>query len=408
MKYRIWAPVLVLFPAAWFLLAACRPDVSPDLERIRLFSIPYGRFDGEIDLFTHTTGGVCPEVCFFMRDGIFYVGNASAKKVLQFTSYGDLLSVYYNPEAVPAPSFSTAGTDSGENAVRTQKAVAYPFNRISAVAVDSEKRMLVADALPSERAEYNEEEELMLENIVVRFDAAGQFLDYIGQEGAGGTPFPPLSGIFLNAEDELFVVARKQDGMEVFWYDAGGRLLYRVPVSQKTLPSPYPDGQKSILSLSDVFPARRGDTLYFKLDCYREVVDSETGSASGIAFDRSVLYPFSVRKAEFGAFLELPVYEDTGGNASLPPVLKPYGVLGITENGRLFLYSPVARGYEICIADLHSGRIQRRTLPVDYADQVYNVFHLSEDGILSAVLAGAGEAAVVWWRTDALTGDSLR
>ena len=166
MKYRIWAPVLVLFPAAWFLLAACRPDVSPDLERIRLFSIPYGRFDGEIDLFTHTTGGVCPEVCFFMRDGIFYVGNASAKKVLQFTSYGDLLSVYYNPEAVPAPSFSAAGTDSGENAVRTQKAVAYPFNRISAVAVDSGKRMLVADALPSERAEYNEEEELMLENIV--------------------------------------------------------------------------------------------------------------------------------------------------------------------------------------------------------------------------------------------------
>ena len=84
---------------------------SGDLERASLFEIPYGRFDGEIDLFSNVaglTGGVCPEVCLYMRDGLFYVGNAASKKVLQFTSYGDLLSVYYNPDIARRLTFTQA------------------------------------------------------------------------------------------------------------------------------------------------------------------------------------------------------------------------------------------------------------------------------------------------------------
>lgn len=413
---RMRLPLCICFCAAALLVfSGCGRNTSSDLDREELFSLSYGRFDDEIDLFTHTAGGNSPAVCLFMRDGIFYIGNASAKKVLQFTSYGDLLSVYYNPEFVPTPDFSSAlsswETPEADVGIATQNAVEYPFNRILAVAVDSQKRLFVADTLPPERVEFNEEEQLMLENIVVRFDASGRFLDYIGQEGSAGTPFSTLAGVFVNADDELFVISRKTSGADVFCFDGGGRLLYRIPVSFDALPSPYQDGKRNISVLSEVVPSYRSGYLFFKMDGYREVLDSETGSASGIAFDRSFLYPFSIERAAFEDCVNLPVYEDdeTGGSASSEAkALKPYGLLGVTGNNSVFLYTPTSRGYEICILDLESKRLQKRSLVVSYSEQVYNAFHLSGDGILSALLAGQDKAVVVWWRTDALIGEIRR
>ena len=395
---------------------SCGGASSPDLARESLFEISYGRFDGEIDLFSNAagqTGGVCPEACLYMRDGLFYVGNAASKKVLQFTSYGDLLSVYYNPEYSPAPGFhsssagkgspSKMGQDAGAAGVTTQRAIEYPFNMICAVAADSQRRLYVADMLPQERVEYNEDDELMLYNIVVRFDAQGSFIDYLGQEGPGGTPFGAISGLYISADDELFVVSLRQNGADVFWFNEAGRLLYRVPVLADALPSPYSDGRKAISALSAVIPAKRGGALYLVIDYYRVETDSETGSQSGIAFDRAELYPFYIEQAAFGEPISLPVYEGDeqaarGGQGGA----RPYGVIGVTEGDKLFLYAPVQRGYEICIVNLNTKRIQRRALNVSISEQAYNAFHLADGGILSALLAGQNGAKIVWWRADTL------
>ena len=406
----------LLLAAASCALFSCGGSASPDLERVSLFEIPYGRFDGEIDLFSNVagqTGGVCPEACLYMREGIFYVGNAASKKVMQFTSYGDLLALYYNPEFVPPPAFRSSpaardgrhGTGQGGDhaEVMTQRAIEYPFNMISAVAADSRRRLYVADMLPEERVEYSEDDELMLCNIVVRFDAQGGFIDYLGQEGPGGTPFSAISGIYAGADDELFVASLRQGGADVFWFSAAGRLLYKIPVLADALPSPYGDGRKAISALSAVLPARRRGALYLAVDYYRVETDSETGSQSGIVFDRTELYPFYIERAAFGEPVSLPAYEGEeaaaqGGQASA----RPYGVIGADEGERLFLYAPTQRGYEICIVNLNSGRIQRRALAVGMDEQAYNVFHLSDGGILSALLAGPDGAKIVWWRTDAL------
>ena len=350
-----------------------------------------------------------------MRDGLFYIGDAASKKVLQFTSYGDLLSVYYNPEATPPPDFSAATSaaadpfsaqpsEEGEAESRaiTKRAIEYPFNRISAVAADSVGRLFVADALPNERAEYSEKDDLLLENIVIRFDAQGRFIDYLGQEGPGGTPFSAISGIYISSDDELFVVALRQDGAEVFWYNGAGMLLYRVPVFSSFLPSPYAEGEESISVLTSVIPARHGGTIYLKIDYYREETDAETGSQSGIAFDRSVLYPFFIEQASFGDFADLPSCEIEEGAIQSSQAIIPYSMIGVTESDKVFLCAPVPQGYELCVVDLHTRRIQRRALAVSAQEQLYNVFNLSSTGILSALLAGADEASVVWWRADTL------
>ncbi len=375
--------------------------------RIPLFSIKYGRFDGEIDLFSMEEVTL-PQASIFMSNGIFYIGAAASKKVLQFSSYGDLLSVYYNPEANPKPNFGESvsynsfSRGEGSSGAMVQRAVEYPFNSISAVAVDSNRRLFVADTLPLERAEYSEEEGLMFENIVIRFDASGTLIDYLGQEGPGGTPFSAIAGIYVNLSDELFVVTLKQNGAEVFWFNSSGMLLYRIPVIVESLPSPYTEGEKRISVLSSVIPSRRGGVLYFKIDYYAEETDAETGVQSGIAFEKSVIYPFFIEDPSFGSFTELPSFEIEEGAPQSATVKIPYSMIGVTEDNRIFLYAPTQEGYAICIAELHSRRIERVSLEVSIQEKLFNAFHLSSEGILSALLASADEAYVVWWRMDSL------
>ena len=54
-----------------------------------------------------------------------------------------------------------------------------------------------------------------------------------------------------------------------------------------------------------------GKVIYLKIDYFKHVIDSETGSDAGISFDRSCLYPLSVSDGAYGDYVELPSYSGT-------------------------------------------------------------------------------------------------
>ena len=68
------------------------------MEREDLFHLKYGSFEDELNLsrFYEKEENVASQI--FMKDGFFYISNSEAKKVMKFTSFGDLLSLYYNPD----------------------------------------------------------------------------------------------------------------------------------------------------------------------------------------------------------------------------------------------------------------------------------------------------------------------
>ena len=63
------------------------------------------------------------------------------------------------------------------------------------------------DVVPDARAEEDEENHAYLNRVVRRFDTSGVYLDYLGQEGIGGTPFPYIEAIHVNEADEIIVVS---------------------------------------------------------------------------------------------------------------------------------------------------------------------------------------------------------
>jgi hypothetical protein len=408
MRFRPLFPSLATIALFSLFVLSCSQEPVSRVEREKLFSLSYGNFEDQINLFQLDEANTGPDTQIFMKDGMVYVANSGSKKVLQLTSFGDLLAVLYNPDVNPVPSFAARDAESASE-TSTRKAIAYPFNHPVYLSVDSEKRLYVVDYLPSERIEYDNDEQVMLDNVVLRFGSDGKFLDYLGQEGPGGTPFPPITGIYNNKKNETIVVTKSQSGIKVFWFNDAGTLLFRVPVSFANLPGPYDKNVQSTATLEKIIPDPDSRKLYLKIDYYVEVIDKDTGSSSGISYDRSCVYPFDINSGKYEARIDVPPYEgvdkDDLGTVNYK---KPYELLGVTSSGWLYLITPDSGGYAIEVLDKHSRRVYKRILSVSDDELAYNALMLSGDGIISALLATQFDASIVWWRTDALIGEIRR
>lgn len=403
-------------------LVSCSEEPVTTVEREKLFTLSYGHFEDEIDLFRLDSDGSGPDTQIYMRDGMFYIANSGAKKILQFTSFGDLLSVYYNPDENPAPSFAdgadgATGPAGAVDAVdaqagqgtSTRKAVPYPFNHPVFLSVDSMKRLSVVDHLPAERVEYDNDDQVMLQDVVLRFNPDGKFLEYIGQDGPGGMPFPPIVGIYSNGRNELVVISKTQTGMKVYWFDDSGTLLFRIPVSYASLPGPYGADELVTSSLDKIVPDPDSRKLYFKIDYYVPITDADTGSNAGIDYERSCAYPFDISTGKYEARIDIPSYEGVEkDNLGTESFRKPYELLGITSSGWFYLVTPQEGGYALEVYDGGSKRSHKRILSVSDDELAYNALMLSPDGIVSALIATQTEASVVWWRTDSLIGEIRR
>jgi hypothetical protein len=430
--------------AAPLVFLSCADEPASQVGREKLFTLSYGRFEDEIDLFQLDSNSTGPDTQIFMRDGMFYISNSGSRKILQLTSFGDLLSVYYNPETNPVPSFAAEGMagqgtpdalSSGDSlalasesapsgaspaggampeakqspVTTTRKAISYPFNHPVFLTADTLKRLYVVDQIPSERFEYDNEDQVALRDVVLRFNPDGRFVDYIGQEGPGGTPFPPVTGVYNNSRNETIVTAKTQTGFKVYWYDGEGSLLFRIPVSLRNLPSPYEADKVVLASLEKIIPDPDSRRLYLKIDYYAEVIDQDTQANAGISFDRSCVYPLDIASGKYEDRIDLPPYEGVDkDNLGTVAFRKPYELLGITTSGWLFLTTPQDGGYALVCMDSRSRRVHKRVLAVRDDELAYNALSLSADGIISALLATPYDASVVWWRTDSLIGEIRR
>ena len=128
---------------------------------------------------------------------------------------------------------------------------------------------------------------------------------------------------------------------------------------------------------------------------------------AGISYDKSCLYTFNIEDRQYERTIDIAPYEDTEDtNTATRHIKKIYGLLGVTANNWCFLTTPRLDGYILELIDLHSNKIYTRTLSVSADELVYNAFHLSSDGILSALLARDTQADIVWWKTNEMIGVS--
>lgn len=381
-------------------------QIVSNIEHEELFTLPYGSFEDEIDLFSLSSPG---QISTFiqMKDGFFFISNGETNKLIQMNSYGDLLGIFYNPDMNPVPSFINKLNPEGTNIdsinhSSTQQALAYSFNRLGKIAVDYNKTVYAVDILPFERQEQDIDNKLLLNHAVLRFSNDGTFIDYLGQQGPGGTPFPFIKNIFTTKNNELVVICLRNSGYIVYWFTPEGYLKYTIPIDAANLP--VPSAQETFFSsLDEIIPDYSSQKLYLKIDYHRNFVDPDSNVVAGVEFYGSRLYPLDIDTGLYGEPLIIPPFEDIVSEGYTKLTFSvPFNFLGTTESGWFFFIIPDKTGFMVQMVQPNGQKILKRHFNIDQSSILYHSFTLSQNGIISALLADKDKARVVWWRTDQL------
>lgn len=381
-------------------------ETVQSISETELFSLPYGNFEEQLSVSDlNDVGNVRFGIA--MQDGFFYIVNGESKKILELNSYGDLLSLFYNEDSQTARLLE----NSKRPDISIHHEISYPFDYPGMVAVDSNKNVYTVCSIPWDRQEKSDDSTTLYSHTVLRFARDGSSVDYIGQQGPGGTPFPFIKNIYTTSKDELVVVASSSSGLLVYWFASDGFLKYMIPVTTRDAPAGEDKENQtdSFLTIQNVVPDPVSYKLYVQIDYYSTYIDEDSKVQSGINYIQTLLYPLNIESGTYEEPVSVPPYEESVvSDYSKLTYRIPYDFLGVTKNGWKFFIVKTEDGFNIEMIQSESQKILRRHFKAVHSNIVYDTMCLSQDGILTALYLEKEKARVVWYRTDNLIDAILK
>ena len=283
--------IATLLAASLVFTSCVKTETVQSISETELFSLPYGNFEEQLSVTDlNDVGNVRFGIA--MQDGFFYIVDGESKKILELNSYGDLLTLFYNEDSQTARLLD----NSNRPDISIHHEISYPFDYPGMIAVDSNKNIYTVCSVPWDRQEKSDDGSTLYSHTVLRFARDGSSVDYIGQQGPGGTPFPYIRKIYTTSKDELVVVAAATDGIQVYWFASDGFLKYMIPVTTKDAPTELTKEEHSdlFLTIQNVVPDPVSYKLYVHIDYYSSYVDEDSKVQSGINYIQTLLYPLNI------------------------------------------------------------------------------------------------------------------
>ena len=385
------------------LFSSCSDSDSSLLKKENLFSLRYGRMDDQLDMSSRKSASITFPALIKMANGIIYIMNGNLLKIMKFTSYGDLLAVLGKKDRNSEPVL--VEEDVHENERVNRKAVFFPFNNIEEFAVDQRQYIIVSDLLPPERREWDEKSGALLSNIIYRFDNNCNFIDFLGQDGKGGMPFPYIKNIITNADNDVIAVTLSNLKKIVYWFNSKGELLYKIELDNNSIP--LPSGESSYNASIDTIKApESGHLLYIKTDYYEKNINEATGTQNDIDFYKSYINVLDIQSGRYTKMIEIPdVYTspDLQSNIMEKRLQVLYKFLDIIDNKYIYLSSIINnKTMQILILETDGSVAGQTRINIDFESYYHIDIDLSSKGILTALLAGDTETNIAWWRSDLL------
>ncbi|MBO4532480.1 MAG: hypothetical protein J5726_02150 [Treponema sp.] len=388
------------------IFSACtRSNTIQSISETELFSLEYGNFEEQISVVDLNQIGDI-RLGISMRDGFFYIVDGYSKKIMELNSYGDMLSLFYNEDSNTSDYIQRY--DNLAESIFHE--ISYPFDYPGQIALDSNKCIYTVCTIPRNRQEQGEGG-ILYTQAVLRISRDGSSVDYIGQQGPGGTPFPHIRKIYTTQKDELVVVSNSLDGFIVYWFGTDGFLKYMIPISNKNTPQIENNNPENevYITLENVIPDLEEYRLYLKVDYYTSFVDEESKVQSGINFTQTLLWPLNCETGIYGEPVSIPPYEESiVVDYSKLTYKIPYDFLGVTNNGWKFFIIKTDTGFNVEMIQNESQKILHRHFDVSHNDNLFYDMTLSADGIITALYIDKEKARTVWYRTDTLIDAILK
>lgn len=388
-RYSLSVKILLLLLLGATVLSC--PSRNRDvLERVDLFFLKPGKLFNELDYFYRDGYQMNGISRIFMKEGLFYVTDSGAGKVLELTSYGDVLGIISNPANTPPPP--EVLNDSTEESNR--KVNNWIFQAISSIGV-TDDYILVGDKLPESRTIWSEEQQARLAHVVLRFNRNGEYQDYLGQEGIGTLPFPHIGNLTVRPNGEIIVTSQNDMKWTLFWFSRSGDLRYRIEFTSGNLPAYGTDLAPSLIK---ILPDPTKDVIRLQID-YIPV-----GPAAREKGPESRFYAFDLKEQSYDKGIALP---DNIMTFNKKQYSVPLLYLGTVKSGHHYFLSPREPNiYTLMIINDKSAIKARKQIMIPDSDLVYNDLYLTPDGILTMIAFMNNGALVSWWRADRLIGGS--
>ena len=389
---------ILLIITAFFVVitSSCGREGVSEIVPEELFSLSIGPLDEQINLFRIPGRPVKELNDLFMRDGLFYLANGNSKKMMQLSSYGELILLIYDPSsnAKPVGLVSVSSSQSEEiesnDSAATRRSFSYPFNEIGSLVVDSLKRIHIIEVIQNDRQVFDEEHAIRLSHVVQRFSRQGEHMDFLGQEGIGGTPFPYIHQMFVTAADDLVVVCRTLEHWLIYWFNLQGKLLYRTELSESLI---FP--QKDEVTIWDVIP---------RLDSKQLMLFVDVNSSDEEIERKSYFYDVTLKKLL--NYFSLPDSSKNKVDFNSNDSMVDYYPLGITNSGHMFLTRPENdKTFSLIVLSSKGGLVSRRLLKLEHNNLRFVKIGMTESGVIFGMLADSVQVRIIWWRTDLIISE---
>ncbi|OQY41074.1 MAG: hypothetical protein B6229_00150 [Spirochaetaceae bacterium 4572_7] len=376
------------------LLASCSKIQSvTNVRKDDMFTLSIGNMDEELDFFSRDGIAFSLKSDIFMKDGFFYIANGNGKKIMKFNSFGNLLK-----KISPARQSETAPKDDSS----------WSFNEPGNIAV-SKDFTFIEDTVEynlSFRDEYIDttkdttkdatdyESHILNNKIVSIFNENGDYINYIGQEGLGGKPFPFINNIFTDIKDRLIVITQTTFFWTVYRYTQTGEFIDSFEINlENNLPS-LENSENTITQIDSIIPDRVNDRILVELTFYRKVLNENTGDIVSINQIKSRVYYYDLKTRSYISWMEIPKKNDYNGQNVL---------LDIVNGKYLYFISLGKDGLSqfLTITNENGYPIGEYNLNTDSANIIYSSFYVTPiDGIVTALLCTKYAGGISMWRTD--------
>jgi len=387
---------------AALVLFSCYDSNSDILERVDLFDLQLGKSENSMDVFLHDGIRSLRKNRFFMLNGLFYVANGNSSKIMKFSSYGDLLGLIYNAQENPRPVLLSQESN---QKVSNKMAVSYAFENLGELAVLRNGEIIAEDQVPESQSVYDDSLKTNLEYLLIRFDQQGNYKDYLGQEGLGGSPFPYIVDVEPRSNNDIVVICRTPGPWLVYCFDESGRRKYLVQIAKENLPRP--EDASLLPSVARILPDPLENRLFFFIRYYSQ-------SEANQNFDEKIdpvierLYVFNLETSQYSSWFELPEEDQTKGSdySELNNAYQSlHEFVGLSEAGDLFFLNRRAKDqYKLSIFD-PKGRLNYKSrLLIPDSELLELAYTVSSEGVLSSLMVFQDKVKLTWWRTDLLLG----
>ena len=232
-------------------------------------------------------------------------------------------------------------------------------------------------------------------------------IDFLGQEGAGGTPFPYIESIRISTSDDVSVICRAIRSWFVYRYTEGGKLMYQVDIPLDALPV-FEENTVPVLDTVDVDPDE--PVLYLMVNYYAPEGDEEGSSDAGLDFFASAIYPFDLSNGSYRRRIDVPkniIRRQGNGLYDTTEYEVLYELVGVASGGYLFLLSPAsAEAYQLIILSPEGAVVGKNLIEITDDEVVYRDMIVTQEGILAAFLGGTESAGLFTWRTDSIVREA--